>query len=102
MAINNIQSNLSNSVNIHQQYSDRFKTNKTENQKPTIQPNSNNHLDKIRNLDPSELKDFLSVDEKKVLKEVFGDLAVDKYSNIFYNNTRSIDLLKGSQIDIKL
>ena len=56
----------------------------------------------MRDLSPSELKDFLSSDEKKVLKEVFGDLAVDKYSNNFYNSSKSTDLVKGSQIDIKL
>jgi len=102
MAINNIQTQQSNAGNIYQKYTEKYRASKPEKKEIKISQKSNPHLDEMRDLSPSELKDFLSSDEKKVLKEVFGDLAVDKYSNNLYNSSKSTDLLKGSQIDIKL
>ena len=51
---------------------------------------------------PQKLQEFLSADEKRVLREVFGDLNVDK--NVFnpYNGTKFAYIFKGSQLDIKL
>ena len=50
----------------------------------------------------SDIREFLSVDEKKVLKEVFGDLKVENNNSSPYNSTRYSDFLKGSQLDIRL
>ena len=102
MAISNIQSHLSNTTNIFQKYAEQYKSNNSVKQQTNTQNQPGNHLNDIRNISCSELKDYLSSDEKKVLKEVFGDLSIDKHTTRFYNSTQSTELLKGSQIDIKL
>ena len=51
---------------------------------------------------PQKLQEFLSADEKRVLKEVFGDLNVDKNVYNPYNGTKFAYIFKGSQLDIKL
>ncbi|MCL2063049.1 MAG: hypothetical protein FWG98_01575 [Candidatus Cloacimonetes bacterium] len=65
--------------------------------------NAKDHIsDENVNKISSDIREFLSIDEKKVLKEVFGDSNVEKNISSPYNSTRYSDFLKGSQIDIRL
>gem|GEM_PF-2162822 len=50
----------------------------------------------------NDMREYLTLDEKKVLKEVFGDFELDKNSATPYSGTRNIDFLKGIQIDMRL
>ncbi|HOD53677.1 MAG TPA: hypothetical protein PKJ08_04050 [Candidatus Cloacimonadota bacterium] len=102
MAISNVQSHLSNTSNIYQKYTELYKSNNPTKQQVIPENQPNTQILEIRDISSSELKDFLSNDEKKVLKEVFGDLSVDKQTIPYYNSLKSTELLKGSQIDIKL
>jgi hypothetical protein len=59
-------------------------------------------IENVRDINTNDIREFLTNDEKRVLKEVFGDLNVDKNTTTPYNDTRYADMLKGSQIDIRL
>ena len=49
-----------------------------------------------------EIRDYLSIDEKKVLREVFGEFETEKKeTNVFYNKNNH-EMMKGSKLDIKL
>ena len=50
----------------------------------------------------TNLREYLSVDEKKVLKEVFGDFENENRVNTPYNKTSNFEFTKGSLLDIKL
>ncbi len=97
-----IQNNqIDNAYSLYQRTSDLYKKNTKDRQ--TLPANqANKEAESVRTLTSKDLKSFLSNDEKKVLKEVFGDLSVDKESILLYNSPNSINLLKGSKIDIKL
>jgi hypothetical protein len=56
----------------------------------------------IRELSGNEIRDYLTVDEKRVLKEVFGDLNVDKNTTTPYSQMRYSEFLKGTQLDVRL
>jgi hypothetical protein len=93
---------ISNQYSIQQKYADVYKKNSKENPNSLPDNKPNTVMNDIRDISNADLKNFLSVDEKKVLKEVFGDLSVDKESLNLYNSSKSAELLKGSKIDIKL
>jgi hypothetical protein len=54
------------------------------------------------NISQNKIQEFLTIDEKRVLKEVFGDVNVDKNVYNPYNGTKFAYIFKGSQLDIKL
>ena len=57
---------------------------------------------KIRQMSNNDIREYLTADEKKVLKEVFGDVNVDKNTATPYSNSRYAEFLKGTQLDVKL
>ena len=54
----------------------------------------------IRDAKKDELLDYLSSDEKKILKEIFGSNKNE--SKLNFQRKTAINLLKGSKLDIKL
>jgi hypothetical protein len=54
------------------------------------------------NITQSKIQEYLTIDEKRVLKEVFGDQNVDRNVYNPYNGTKFAYIFKGSQLDIKL
>lgn len=101
MALTINQTQISNSYNQYNRTSDIYKKHSPEkNFQSQNQPSR--HIDTVRSMSNQDLKSFLSIDEKKVLKEVFGDLSVDKEVDVLYNSPHAIELLKGSKIDIRL
>ena len=102
MAIN-ITGNYSNpQVSIMQKFHNVYKKSVDE----KVAMPKNNAKDHISNENvgnvSNDIREFLSIDEKRVLKEVFGDMDVEKSKNIPYNGIRYSDFLKGSQLDIRL
>jgi len=96
-----ITNNYSNpQVSVLQKFHNAYKNNEVD-KKNTAKNNSPENLQRVE-VQANDIREYLSVDEKRVLKEVFGDFNVDKNTNVLYNSTRSVDLLKGSQIDIRL
>jgi hypothetical protein len=69
---------------------------------PTTKTTAAENVENVRDLNSRDIREFLSADEKRTLREVFGDLALDKNTHSGYNGTQNIEFLKGSQIDIKL
>jgi hypothetical protein len=69
---------------------------------PTTKSVAAENVENVRDLNSHDIREFLSADEKRTLREVFGDLALDKNTHSKYNGTQNIDFLKGSQIDIRL
>ncbi len=101
MAINILNNYQNTQSSIMQKYHDIYKTNNDE--KIVKQKNINkSNVVELPEISKKDLREYLSVDEKRVLKEVFGDLNVDKNSHTPYNHSRSFDFFKGSQIDVKL
>lgn len=101
MAIN-IQSNYQNPQALMlKKYHEAYKKEVSENKvKPS---NDKAKTDReLPEINKSNLRDFLSSDEKRVLKEVFGDLNVDKNTTIPYNHSNSLVFFKGNHLDIKL
>jgi hypothetical protein len=97
-----ITSNYSNpQASILDKYNNIFK--KTVDDKAVVLKNSTS-LENIsaRDLSAKDMREYLTADEKRVLKEVFGDLNVDKNTTNPYNSTRYSDFLKGTQLDVKL
>ena len=102
MAIN-ITSNYSNpQVSIMNKFHNVYKKNIDE-KVAMPKNNAKSHIsdENVNNIS-SDIREYLSIDEKKVLKEVFGDLNVDRNTTTPYNSTRYSDFLKGSQLDIRL
>ena len=101
MAITIHNNHIENSYNLYQRTTDVYKKNTKEtantpdNQTSPINQTVTSYADQ-------DLKSFLSNDEKRVLKEIFGDLTVDKETSVLYNSINSKELLKGSKIDIRL
>jgi len=56
----------------------------------------------LRDVSGNDILEYLSVDEKRVLREVFGDFNVDKNMPSGYYGTKYSDFMKGSQIDVRL
>lgn len=102
MALTINQASISNQYNIQQKYAEMYKQNNKQKVESTTQNEAHQSIEDLRDIGSSSLKNFLSSDEKKVLKEVFGDLSVDKQSQHLYNSTQLSKLLIGSKIDIKL
>lgn len=102
MALTINSTNITNQYNIQQKYAEVYKKNSKEQNNLISDNKPNPELEEIRDISNKDLKNYLSVDEKKVLKEVFGDLSVDKETLNIYNSSRSAELLKGSKIDIRL
>jgi len=97
----NITNNYSNpQVSILQKFHNAYKNNEVE--KKVTHKNNLSEITQPTDIQANEIREYLSVDEKRVLKEVFGDLSVDKKTNTPYSCTKSVDFLKGSQIDIRL
>ena len=74
-------------------------------QKAVVQkanPNLKENISNLRDLSGNDILEYLSVDEKRVLKEVFGDLNVAKNMPNGYYGTKYSDFMKGSQVDIRL
>ena len=100
MAIN-ITSNYSNPQTlVYQKFHNAYKNSVDE--KKVTQKNNPTENSQVADIKENSIRDFLSVDEKRVLKEVFGDFNVDKNSGIQYGASKNVDFLKGSQIDIRL
>lgn len=100
MAIN-ISNNYSNSqVSLMQKFHSVYQKNVEE--KVSKPQNNINEDSQLRDISSKDIREYLSVDEKRVLKEVFGDLNVDKNSSSPYSHSKYMDFFKGSQIDIKL
>ena len=102
MAIN-ITSNFSDpSVFMMQKFHNVYKKNVDE----KVAVGKNNAKDHISEENvqkiSSDVREYLSVDEKRVLKEVFGDLEVEKNNSNPYHSGRYTEFLKGSQLDIRL
>jgi len=101
----NITSNYSNpQLAIMQRFQKTYKPEETP-EKVHVKNNShqhNNNAKDLSNINSNDIRDYLSNDEKKLLKEVFGDLNLDKISVVGYSATKFSDTLKGSQIDVKL
>jgi len=101
----NITSNYSNPQQaIMQRFKDSYKQDTI--QEKTLAKNNplpiQNTPPDLQNINSNNIHDFLSVDEKRTLKEVFGDFNLDKKTIPQYNGSRYTDFLKGSQIDVKL
>ncbi len=63
--------------------------------------NNNTRKDlQIRDAKKDELLDYLSSDEKKILKEIFGSNKNE--SKLNFQRKTAINLLKGSKLDVKL
>ena len=56
----------------------------------------------LREISGNDILEYLSVDEKRILKEVFGDFNLDKNTSSSYYGTKYSDFMKGSQIDVRL
>ena len=69
---------------------------------PVLKNSTNAETAKIRDMSNNDIRDYLTVDEKKVLREVFGDMNVDKNTATPYSNARYSDFLKGTQLDVRL
>jgi len=101
----NITSNYSNPQQaIMQRFKESYKQEATP-EKAIVQNNPlpiHNTPPDLKNISSNNIQDFLSVDEKRTLKEVFGDFNLDKKTIPQYNGSKYTDFLKGSQIDVKL
>ncbi|MCL1827318.1 MAG: hypothetical protein FWG20_04675 [Candidatus Cloacimonetes bacterium] len=76
---------------------------KNVDEKVPVKKNSTNEESvKIRDISTNDIKQFLTADEKKVLREVFSDLEVDKNTSTPYSNMQYAEFLKGTQLDVKL
>jgi len=71
-------------------------------EKAVVQKNSPRETKKTIEMSSNDIREYLSVDEKRVLREVFGDAEMDRKGINPYHNTNSVELLKGSQLDIRL
>jgi hypothetical protein len=87
-------------VNLLQSYHNSYKKNVEE--KAVVSNPHKTEAIKEENFTQNKLQEFLSVDEKRVLKEVFGDLNVDRNVYNPYNGTKFAYIFKGSQLDIRL
>jgi len=101
----NITSNYSNPQQaIMQRFKESYKQEPTP-EKTLVQNNPmpiQNTPPDLKNISSNNIQDFLSPDEKRTLKEVFGDFNLDKKTIPQYNGSKYTDFLKGSQIDVKL
>jgi hypothetical protein len=101
----NITSNYSNpQFAIMQKFQNTYKQNNIA-EKAVVQksePIINRNIADIRDINSNDIRDYLSVDEKRTLKEVFGDFNVDKNIVPGYNGVKYSEFLKGNQIDVKL
>jgi len=100
MALNITNNYINPQATVLQKFHNAYKNNEVE--KKVAQKNNMAELVQPADVQANVIREYLSVDEKRVLKEVFGDLSVDKNTNTPYSCTRSVDFLKGSQIDIRL
>ena len=100
MAINITSNYTSNQVNLLQKFHNNYQKNIDE--KVALPQNEPKESIIAQKTDSHKLQEYLSVDEKKVLKEVFGDLNVEKNVYNPYNGTRFAYIFKGSQLDVKL
>jgi len=101
----NITSNYANpQLAIMQRFQKTYKPDDTP-EKVHVKNNSlanKENTNELYNINSNDIRDYLSTDEKRLLKEVFGDSQLDKNSILGYNVTKFSDTLKGSQIDVKL
>ena len=89
---------------VMQKFQNKYKHNVSEEkavvEKTNIQ--QKNNIANLRDVSGNDILEYLSVDEKRVLREVFGDFNVDKNTPSGYYGTKYSDFLKGSQIDVRL
>ena len=100
MAINITSNYTSNNVNLMQKFHSNYK--KQVDEKAVVSQNEPKDIIPDQKSEEHKLSEFLSVDEKRVLKEVFGDLSSEKNVYNPYNGTKFAYIFKGSQIDVKL
>ena len=87
-------------LSVMQKFHNIYKNNVDE--KSVVQKNDAQGIKNIGDMSMKDIREFLSVDEKRVLKEVFGDSNIDKNTINPYSSTSYAEILKGSQIDIRL
>ena len=100
MAINITSNFTGNNYAVMQKFQNVYKKNEVNEKVSTKNPmieNTNETIDFNNNI-----REYLSNDEKKILKEIFGEISVDKNNSIKYNGPEFVDFLKGSKIDVKL
>ena len=87
-------------VNLLQKFHNTYQ--KTVDEKAVV--SSSVRQEKVSEVDitQNKLHEYLSVDEKRALKEIFGDLNIDKNVYNPYNGTKFAYIFRGSQIDVKL
>jgi len=100
MALNITNNYINPQATVLQKFHNAYKNNEVE--KKVAQKNNLLEIMQPADIQANVIREYLSVDEKRVLKEVFGDLSVDKNTNTPYSGTKGVDFLKGSQIDIRL
>jgi len=96
---------ISNYVNPKNAIFERYQglNNQKIEQKVTVaKPIINPEFDQIRDLSSNEIRDYLTIDEKKALKEVFGDFNLDTNTVSPYNSPKYMEMFKGTQLDIRL
>jgi hypothetical protein len=101
MAINVNSNYASNNYEVMKKFQEVYKKN-TPTEKISVKNSNNINTEIMRELDEKNIREYLTVEEKILLKEVFGDINLDKNSNFQYSGTKFSTFLKGSQIDIKL
>jgi len=101
MAINILSNYQNTQSSVLQKYHEIYKNKTDDNPVKSRNINQANDIE-LPEVSKKDLREYLSVDEKRVLKEVFGDFNVDKNNYTPYNHSQSFDLFKGSQIDVKL
>ena len=100
MAIN-ITSNYTNTqVSLMQKFHSAYK--KSVDEKVAVPKNSAIENDINKENVSNDIREYLSIDEKKVLKEVFGDENLDKNTTTPYSGLKYTEFLKGTQLDIRL
>jgi hypothetical protein len=69
---------------------------------PILKNSTNPEIAKMREVKSNDIRQYLTVDEKKVLKEVFNEEGVDGKTTTPYQKNEYTEFMKGTQLDVKL
>jgi len=92
---------VSSQTNLLDKLNNMYKKNVDE-KVPIIKNCTNQEKGRNHDVIGTDIRQYLTVDEKKVLKEVFADNHLDKNTNTLYNKSEYTEFLKGTQLDVRL
>ena len=100
MAISVLSNYNSTDVNVLKKFHNAYKKSVDEKVNISQITHSTNIL--TNDFTDNKIQEYLTADEKRVLREVFGDNNIDKHILSPYTGTKLAYIFKGSQIDIRL